>query len=284
MPLLSSRARHILQPLKPLTLSVGFSFIVPLRFFGTTSTAAKGDSIQCTRRLVRQPSPAASRESPYPVVFLRMRGVGLQGKEEDGDGEWVEWSSMFSEKGYTSVEIDITIPSTPSSASSSTADPSFDPEELSISPLVTQLSTEIRLLAIPFPPILIARGISTLLAQAYIEDHPSSGLVLLDPMPDQDPRSDQHGKEEKGGKRLTWPTFTFEPHFPILVMSDQASLRELSVSNRLVREHGILPKDGKEKKGWFGGRSGKGVEIEVMERVDEGSRIQVERWMDRQGY
>ncbi|OCF55056.1 hypothetical protein L486_07166 [Kwoniella mangroviensis CBS 10435] len=262
MPLLTSRARHILQPLRPLTLSVGFSFIVPLRFFGS-STPGKND-IQCTRRLVRQPSPAASRESPYPVVFLRMKGAEVQGVEEEG--EWIEWSSMFSEKGYTSIEIDITIPPSPTSE--------LDTEEISISPLISSLSTEIRLLAIPFPPILVARGVSTLLAQAYIEDHPSSGLVLINPMPDEDPQSRQKSK-------LKWPIFQYEPHFPILVMSNQASLRELSVSNRMVREHGVVPKD--EKIGWFG-RSGKGVEIEVMDQVDESSRIQVERWMDRQGY
>ncbi|WWC61475.1 uncharacterized protein I303_104059 [Kwoniella dejecticola CBS 10117] len=307
MPLLTSRARHILQPLKPLTLSIGFSFVVPLRLFGSTTNATDRTKVHCTRRLVRQPSPAASRESPYPIVFLRMRGI--EGLEEDA--EWVDWASMFSEKGYTSVEIDISSPSpSPSSdpasesANGSISVPSTDTststsaEDIStLKPMVNLLASEIRLLAIPFPPILVAFGGSTILAQAFIEDNPSSGLILINPAEDTDPRSEKQQIQT----RLKYPTFTYEPHFPILVLSDQAGLRRLSVTNRLVREYGQLPPSAEdhqqeqEKKGWFGGFGGgssrsKGIEIGVLDELtspsglNEKGRIEVERWMDRQGF
>ncbi|WRT66811.1 uncharacterized protein IL334_003774 [Kwoniella shivajii] len=263
MPLLISRARHVLQPLKPLALSVGFSFVVPVRLY---STPQPGHA-SCTRRLIRQPSPAASRESPYPVVFLRAKGLGME-----EEGEWVEWSSMFAEKGYTSVEIDINSPSSPSTTTS------FSSPEETVSPfkpMITVLSSEIRLLSIPFPPILIASGSSTLLAQAYIEDNPSSGLILINPSPDEDPRAK--------ASDWKWPVFKYEPHFPILVLSDHEGLNKLSVTNRLVRESGQEPSTGK---GWF--RRQKGVEMGVVDDLSGGlnerGRIEVERWMDRQGF
>ncbi|WWC69776.1 uncharacterized protein I206_103719 [Kwoniella pini CBS 10737] len=278
MPLLTSRARHFLQPLKPLTLSIGFSFIVPLRFFGSAPDHSK---VQCTRRLIRQPSPAASRESPYPIVFLRMKGV--EGLEDETD--WVDWSSMFAEKGYTSVEIDISSP-TEFSKSSELEEMK---EDISIlKSMVNLLSSEIRLLSIPFPPILIAFGKSTILAQSFIEDNPSSGLILINPLSDKDERS----IELQNKSNFKFPNFTFEPHFPILILSNQQSLRNLSVSNRLIREYGQLPNPNtdEEKKGWFKNRRNKGIEIGVLDEegfesgLNENGRIQVERWMDRQGF
>ncbi|WWC85160.1 uncharacterized protein L201_000017 [Kwoniella dendrophila CBS 6074] len=285
MPLLLSRARHILQPLKPITLSIGFSFIVPVRLFNTGSTDP--NQIRCTRRLIRQPSPAASRESPYPIVFLRMKG--LEGFEEEE--EWVDWSAMFAERGYTSVEIDISLPESSSSSSSVSVSVSDiqeiqRQEESQISIMNKVLSTEIRLLSIPFPPLIISKGISTLLAQSFIEDFPCSGLILINPIPDEDPRSNST-KEIQTASSFKWPTFKYEPHFPIYILSTQENLLNLSTKNRLIRDYGHLPNDPSSKQtgSWFRTKS-KGIEIGVSNstKIDENGRIQVERWMDTQGF
>nr|XP_031858566.1 uncharacterized protein CI109_005946 [Kwoniella shandongensis]KAA5525638.1 hypothetical protein CI109_005946 [Kwoniella shandongensis] len=214
---------------------------------------------------------------------------------------------MLAEKGYTSIEIDITAPASSSSEtapleitqlSSSSSTPTFpDPDRASassseaevISPfpsMVTALNSQIRLMAIPFPPIIIARGGSTLLAQAYIEDHPASGLVLLDPTADDDPRSSSASNTSEKGQTWKWPVFKYEPHFPLLILSSQEKMTKLSVENRLVRE---FAGEDPNKSGWTLGRRGrgKGVELAVVDESRELSdkgRIEVERWMDRCGF
>ncbi|WVR04931.1 hypothetical protein IAU60_001943 [Kwoniella sp. DSM 27419] len=263
MPLLTSRAR-LLTTLKPITLSVGFSFVVPLRMFGSGPPPTQPS---CTRYLVRKASEMASRESPFPVVFVRARGLGLE-----EEGEWQDWSGMFAEKGYTAVEIDITAPSESAGSSTTESVPGDAPSPLRA--MTSLLASQIRLMAIPFPPIVIAQGSSSLLAQAFIEDNPASGLVLIHPLPDEDPRTEAE-RQESG---WAWPTFRYEPHFPLLVMSDQEGLRKLSVSNRLVREGG---------NGVSGQRGrGKGLEVSVLDHgeLNERGRLDVERWMDRCGF
>ncbi|WVQ77945.1 hypothetical protein IAT38_000025 [Cryptococcus sp. DSM 104549] len=278
MPAFTSRSRVLFTTYRPYLLSMGFSAILPVR---ALSHAPKPNEATCTRYLWRNPSPAASRESPYPVVFLRATGLGVG----EDVGEWADWSGMFAEKGYTSIEIDITPPSTPTRSTLPGASPSSDsPDAGPASPLptmVTALSSQIRLMAIPFPPLLIARGQSSLLAQAYLEDHPASGLVIVDPLPDADPRDDA-AKAASGG--WAWPVFKYEPHFPLLVVGTHEGLAKASTENRLVREHsGVDPNPGK----WFGGRGrGKGVELAVRDEgeLGEQARVEVERWMDRAGF
>ncbi|KAK8870046.1 hypothetical protein IAR55_000616 [Kwoniella newhampshirensis] len=311
MPTLLSHTRYILTAFRPLTISMGLSFVLPLRQVSTTATP-KGEA-RCSRYLYRKPWEGARWESPYPVVFLRVKGLGLQ-----EEGEWSDWSGMLAEKGYTSIEIDIT---SGLSSSSSSSSPSSEPQALEISSsspsspkstfpdpdpqpdnppspfpsMVTALNSQIRLMAIPFPPIIVARGGSTLLAQAYVEDHPASGLVLLDPLPDRDPRdgsgfsvADRKKEEEEGSKCWKWPVFTYEPHFPLLVLSSQDKMIKASVDNRLIRE---FTGENPNKSGWTLGRRGrgKGVELAIVDEGDNGGltdkgRIEVERWMDRCGF
>ncbi|WVQ76581.1 hypothetical protein IAR50_006253 [Cryptococcus sp. DSM 104548] len=255
-------------------LSLSFSTIPSLRMsFSATSLQPQKDA-HCSRYLFRQPSPAASRESPWPVVFLRAKGLGEE------PGEWADWSGMFAEKGYTAIEIDITAP-TP-----------LPESESPFGQMSNSLSSQIRLSAIPFPPIIIARGLSTLLAQTFISDFPASGLVLVDPVPDDDPRPTGFGTTLDGsskGLAWAWPKFTFEPHFPILLISSQPQLNKLSISNRLLRTHAGVDPNSKSWLGRMGSGGGKGVEVVAADGLEggelgEGARVEVERWMDRCGF
>ncbi|KAK4687275.1 hypothetical protein P7C73_g2845, partial [Tremellales sp. Uapishka_1] len=126
----------------------------------------------------------AMRESPFPLILVRSRGLGIGKQEEEEECvPWSDWSAMFAEKGYTTLELDIT----------------GGPIEAASNALLSQ----IRLLAVPFPPILISSGTSCLLTQTYIGDHGASGIVLLNPPED------------------AVMTFTYEPLFPILVLEDK---------------------------------------------------------------
>ncbi|WVQ98419.1 hypothetical protein IAU59_005542 [Kwoniella sp. CBS 9459] len=294
MPLLSARGRYLLANLRsssaaiPLTITTSFALALPLRLFSSSTSAAaqagQTGQAQCTRYLVRKPSEMASRESPFPVVFVRAKGLGLE-----EEGEWKDWSAMFAERGYTSVEIDIVPPS--STASESENEGENESSNKPFRPMTTTLATQIRLLSIPFPPIVVAQGAgSALLAQAFVEDNPASGLVLIHPPPDEDPRPQSstltssstatptNSKSVTGWK---WPTFSYEPHFPLLIMSSQPGLQQLSTTHRLVREGG---------NGVSGQRGrGKGLEVGVLDgdygqELNEKGRLDVERWMDRCGF
>lgn len=227
------------------------SLLTPLRhtttlsLFGLSRSLSTQPQPQATTShfLIRQPSPAAFRESPYPIIFLRTPGISAANTPETED--WAAWTGLMAEKGFTSVEIDVQPPpysSTPFSA------------------MVGVLATRIRTLAIPFPPVIVASGMGCLLCQNYIEDWGASGIVLINPPPDEDPR----GQNSKEAKDWEWPVLSYEPQFPILVMAESGRMEELKKSNRIVRaaEAGI-------------GRGGKGVSLEVLvdgERGD-GSRV-----------
>lgn len=151
---------------------------------------------------------------------------------------------MFAEKGYTAIEIDI-------------QPPPYSP--LPFAMMVGALATEIRLLAIPFPPVIVAEGMGCLLTQSYIGDNPASGLVMVNPPPDADPR-----KEKGAGGSWEWPVFNYEPHFPILVIAEKSNLPTLQSTNRVVKaaEAGV-------------GRGGKGVSVEELVDGPRGEKSRV---------
>lgn len=67
--------------------------------------------------------------------------------------------------------------------------------------------------ASPFPPILIAHGLSCLLAEQYISSHPVSALLMLDP-----PTSNAAAHQEhKSLLPTAFPEFDYEPMFPVNV-------------------------------------------------------------------
>jgi hypothetical protein len=139
---------------------------------------------------------------------------------------------MFAEKGYTGIEIDITAPSSAEETTKSVLDS-----------MTTMLASQIRLMAIPFAPIIISSGAaSTMLTQNYISSHPASGLVLVNPL---------EGKEAD-------EMFDYEPSFPILVVNGG------NKGGRLARaaEEGT-------------GRGGKGVEVESIVDGERGEKTRV---------
>lgn len=133
----------------------------------------------------------------------------------------------------------------------------------------TELAHQVRLLAIPFPPVIIAHSSSTLLSQAYISDNPASGIVLVSPPVDNASISSSPEPEDR------LPEFNYEPHFPVLVVASSELAEQLKANNRLVQD--FAPKGV--------GRGGKGVSFEeVQDPTSECTRMTIERWMDRCGY
>lgn len=153
-------------------------------------------------------------------------------------------------------------------------------------------------MAVPWPPVLISSGTSTLLSQTFISDYPASALVLINPpggaeetkLLNQGTTTTSDSKTDSASAPVssqqdqsTGGGFTYEPHFPILVLSTPNKRTSIFGGNEPVETHRLV-------KGWAGqaiGRGGKGVTYEKLEGSDERSdktRIEVERWLDRCGF
>jgi len=154
---------------------------------------------------------------------------------------------------------------------------------------------------IPFPPIIVSSGSSTLLSQTFISDHPASALVLINPPSTEEEvrllsvtagdnsaavsGTDQPFPSPQTGTPSQHKGFDYEPHFPILFMSTprlpgSSSHVEATPDHRLIQH---------VQKGT--GRGGKGVSLEVLDESrapggerGEGTRMVLERWLDRCGY
>jgi hypothetical protein len=180
---------------------------------------------------------------------------------------WYEWADMFATRGYTTVEVDVSVASAPASAadtangssddsSNGNGAPSFPRE---IAAAKSALNDQIRLLNIPFAPIIVASGSSCLVAQAYISDHAASGLVLVSPPPDADPRTEATTQEAG----WAYPQFTYEPRFPILLVAEPGQ-EEAVTASRV----GSAAEDGV-------GRGGKGVSIQVATEGPRGEKTRM---------
>jgi hypothetical protein len=148
---------------------------------------------------------------------------------------------MFAEKGYTALQVDITLPPKSGGKSGSEENREGLGEGSVLKAMTSLLASQIRLLAIPFPPIIIASGASCLITQSYVEDHPGSGLVLVSPPPDEDPSPEK--EMERGWK---WPVFAYEGTFPILLLAGDGDSRV-----RRMAGEGV-------------GRGGRGVRVEEL--------------------
>lgn len=89
------------------------------------------------------------------------------------------------------------------------------------------LSTEF-----PFPPVLFAYRLGSLIAQTYVSSYPVSALILDDPTPFESLASCP-GVADK--LPLPLDDFTFEPKFPLLVIG-HAGMESAQKENRLVKE------------------------------------------------
>ncbi|CAK9781351.1 hypothetical protein CC85DRAFT_325853 [Cutaneotrichosporon oleaginosum] len=247
----------------------------------STSSTSFNNSIQttCSRWVVRDAHPSAPRECPTPLVLLRTPGLSFPSQPKETEDTWRVWADMFSMRGYTTVQVDVSV----TTSSHLSPAPGGEGEEKAISGPVKQaaaaLNDQLRLLAIPYAPVIVASGSACLVAQAYVSDYRASGLVLVEPPPDEDPRGGvgvaTAGAKAAGGeaaKPYAWPKFSFEPRFPVLVVAsaeNEAAVR----ASRLGREALERP----------GGRG-----VSVMLQKDgprgEGTRMEVERWLDWSGY
>jgi hypothetical protein len=202
------------------------------------------------------------------------------------------WGGMFSERGYTAVEIDIEAPTESNSSSESLQVMAKGELHLHFLPIfrygtnnhhrndpsLAELSQQIRLMAIPFPPVIISTGPSTLLSQTFISDFPASALVMINPPSNESsllqPTS---GVDSESIDAAPKAGFTYEPHFPIYILSTGDKADDVA-QHRLVRLHA--------DKGV--GRAMRGVTYEQAEggkaERSEGTRMMVERWLDRCGY
>ena len=123
--------------------------------------------------------------------------------------------------------------------------------------LPIDLSSHVRLAAIPFPPVIIARGGACIVAQSYIESNPASALILIEP-----PLSNA----SCAPKLLPTPIdeFTFEPRFSIAILSSSDKIKE----SRIVREG--------EKAGWVD-------VLKVKNLAGSSALMDIEKWMDSIG-
>lgn len=92
----------------------------------------------------------------------------------------------------------------------------------------TELRSQINLFH-SFPPVLIARGISTLVVQTYVESFSTSAMALiggLTLMPQRIQLPDSYGLDKSLRSKMptySRPNFTYEPRFPILSVEAAAN-------------------------------------------------------------
>ncbi|CAE6436486.1 unnamed protein product [Rhizoctonia solani] len=211
-------------------------------FYNGQATRSASSS---TKYMLRNPSPSAPREVPRPLVILSAEQWDANSKDGMQD-----FAAMYAERGYTTLEIDLAPP------------PPGDQCSLGIHRLArlmiyTDLASHVRLAAIPFPPVIIARAGACIIAQSYVESNPAYALALIEP-----PVSNSSCVPNL----LPTPIkeFAFEPRFPIAMVSASNKIRE----HRIVREG--------EREGW--------VDIlEVNDLKGSGALIDIEKWMDSIG-
>ncbi|CCA69640.1 hypothetical protein PIIN_03579 [Serendipita indica DSM 11827] len=116
--------------------------------------------------IVKYPPSSAPREAPTPLVFPSVRGWGEQESKRGIDTQ----AAMLRELGYTTVEIELDTYSKPSERVGTLHD--------ILSDYAKELHSEVKLASL-FPPVIISRGIATMVAQAYVESYPLSALVLV---------------------------------------------------------------------------------------------------------
>ncbi|KAH9914486.1 hypothetical protein B0H21DRAFT_772112 [Amylocystis lapponica] len=167
--------------------------------------------------ILRTPPAYAPREVPTPLVFL-----SASEWDEKSQHGMRTFASMFAERGYTSLEIDIALPQNHAQSTS----------EVLMQHMESELLSHVRLCGIPFPPVIFARAAGSLIAQTYISSHPASGLLLISP-----------ATSNKTVPSSLLPTplreFDFEPQFPCGIMCTQQETGLLAKENRLWQDSNV---------------------------------------------
>ncbi|RDX51672.1 hypothetical protein OH76DRAFT_1435096 [Lentinus brumalis] len=184
--------------------------------FGGSSSAVRHSST--TAHLLRRPSPSAPREAPVPLVFLS--ASRWDARSQTGMRDSAAW---FAERGYTCLEIDLGHPE------------SVQSSEALMKHYESELASHIRLLAIPFAPVIVARAGGTLIAQTYISSYPASALLLISPPPSNASLS----AASAPSLPTPLPEFNFEPRFPCAVMCTESEQPTLERENRLWKDPNV---------------------------------------------
>ncbi|OSX61293.1 hypothetical protein POSPLADRAFT_1182441 [Postia placenta MAD-698-R-SB12] len=198
------------------------SITLSISYLGATSVRHSS-----TAYILRTPPPNTPREVPTPLVF-----VSASGWDSGSQHGMRKFASMFAEKGFTCLELDLAPPAKPPKSSQALME-HYEGE----------LSSHIRLTSIPFAPVIIARGSGALIAQTYISSYPASGLLLISPpasnaslsSPPFDPSSIHNSA-------MLLPTplseFDFEPKFPCAILCGEGDAAGLS-ENRLWKDAAV---------------------------------------------
>ncbi|KAI8581332.1 hypothetical protein K450DRAFT_232533 [Umbelopsis ramanniana AG] len=142
----------------------------------------------------------AARKSPTPIVFLEGLGTPRMGWKDT-------WQTRLADQGYNSTAIYL---------EPTTSGEQHEPAEL-VKSLSKELANCIQKDLSFFPPVVIAQGFCTHVAEKYVESHPASGLVLLTPMNVE--QATKAGVKELRENALEGSIY--EPEFPILLMSNK---------------------------------------------------------------
>ncbi|KAI1784173.1 hypothetical protein LXA43DRAFT_902126 [Ganoderma leucocontextum] len=204
--LFSSTARH-------LNTRVRAGNTYALRFRNTLYHPTRQSS--STTYLLRTPPPSAPREVPTPLVFVS--SGTWDPSSRNGMSRCASW---FAEKGYTSLELDLGRPSDVSTS------------EALMKHYESELASHIRLLAIPFAPVVVARAAGTLIAQTYISSYPASALLLISPPPSNSALA----ASDMSLLPTALPEFDFEPRFPVAVLATEQERSVLENQSRLWKD------------------------------------------------
>jgi hypothetical protein len=109
----------------------------------------------------------------------------------------------------------------------------------------------------PFPPVIFARGFTSLIAQTYVSSNPASGLFLISP-----PLSNASCFPSILPTPLE--EFDYEFNFPLAVMARPAELAQLRKYSRLGQDEYVDL-----------------VELDNLEGRD--AFLKIEQWLDELG-
>lgn len=175
------------------------------------------------------------------------------------------FASMFPEKGFTCIETDLTMPDNAVTDSAALMHHFESRSRLSYCCSVvwltlpsSELASDIRLAAIPFPPVIFARGSASLVAQTYISSNPASGLFLISP-----PVSNAE-PDVKASLPTPLKEFDFEPKFPIAIMAKPKEMQAIKAKSRLGQDPGV-------------------DRIEVDDVEGQKAFVAIDQWLDELG-
>ncbi|KAE9410926.1 hypothetical protein BT96DRAFT_969194 [Gymnopus androsaceus JB14] len=154
---------------------------------------------------------------------------------------------MYSEKGYTCLDTDLSLSSDANSANIM--------QRLESD---SELRDVVRASFNPFPPVFFARGAACLITQTYISSNPASGLVLISP-----PASNISLPKSHLFSAL--PEFNFEPTFPVAVVDTPEGMANLQAQNNRLANDSRVDR------------------IVVNDVEGQDAFVKIEEWMDEIG-